>query len=538
MAMSCTRLVRVDRGRFHQLARGVAHRHLHAGADAGVQPHHRTRAGGRGQQQVAQVVGEDLDGHLLGLLAQAGEQVALGGQAQLHAPRPRHALADQVVALAARVAPAQVQGDLSFGQAGLARLRLHGLHQLRFEDLQRTAAEHRQRPVRRHAADGLVVIEIVAELGDLGVVLVLAVHLLGAQEPFGPEPFAQRLHQRRVLGPALGEDVAYAVQHREGGREIGAGLAIVERGRRLAERLRFRVRVERGVGEQLVGQRLYAEFLGDLALGAALLLEGQVDVFQFLLGRRGGDLRAQSIGQLALLVDGLEHCGAAVFQLAQVGQARLQLAQLNVVQAARGLLAVARDEGHGGPAVQQLHGCTDLGFGDLDFCGQLPNDVLHVPGETKSRENAKRGSLPQGFSLESAVPMSALPFPLRTECPPGACVCEREALIQAPGGDVRILRLTREEEKRLVQRLENLASLEDLRRMEQRLFEQLGVRLTIGTSPNEVRSLRGITILVHEQPGLCRKTRQALPAAIRRSMEQRPQIAWDLLDEGGLFEGL
>ncbi len=134
--------------------------------------------------------------------------------------------------------------------------------------------------------------------------------------------------------------------------------------------------------------------------------------------------------------------------------------------------------------------------------------------------------------------MSALPFPLRTECPPGACVCEREALIQAPGGDVRILRLTREEEKRLVQRLENLASLEDLRRMEQRLFEQLGVRLTIGTSPNEVRSLRGITILVHEQPGLCRKTRQAIPAAIRRSMEQRPQIAWDLLDEGGLFEGL
>ena len=134
--------------------------------------------------------------------------------------------------------------------------------------------------------------------------------------------------------------------------------------------------------------------------------------------------------------------------------------------------------------------------------------------------------------------MSALPFPLRTECPPGACVCERDALMHTPGGDVRILRLTREEEKRLVQRLESLTSLADLRHMEQRLFEQLGVRLTIGTSPNEVRSLRGITVLVQEQPGLCRKTRQALPAAIRRSMEQRPQIAWDLLDEGGLFEGL
>ena len=134
--------------------------------------------------------------------------------------------------------------------------------------------------------------------------------------------------------------------------------------------------------------------------------------------------------------------------------------------------------------------------------------------------------------------MSAQPFPIRTECPPGACVCERDALMQAPGSDVRILRLTREEEKRLVQRLENLTSLADLRRMEQRLFEQLGVRLTIGTSPNEVRTLRGIAILVHEQPGLCRKTRQAIPAAIKKSMDQCPQIAWDLLDEGGLFEGM
>jgi Trp operon repressor len=114
-------------------------------------------------------------------------------------------------------------------------------------------------------------------------------------------------------------------------------------------------------------------------------------------------------------------------------------------------------------------------------------------------------------------------------------VCERDALLQAPEGDLRVLRLTREEEKRLVQRLENLASLADLRHMEQRLFEQLGVRLQITLGPNEVRTLRGIAILVLEQPGLCRKTRQVIPAAIKRSMERNPQIAWDLLDEGGLF---
>lgn len=132
----------------------------------------------------------------------------------------------------------------------------------------------------------------------------------------------------------------------------------------------------------------------------------------------------------------------------------------------------------------------------------------------------------------------APPFPIRTKCPPGSCVCEREALMQASGGDLRILRLTREEERRLVQRLEQIASLEDLRHMERRLFEQLGVRLTIATSPNEVRSLRGITIVVHEQPGLCRKTRQAIPAASKKSMDRHPEIAYALLNEGGLFGGM
>ncbi|QNP60180.1 hypothetical protein [Paenacidovorax monticola] len=134
--------------------------------------------------------------------------------------------------------------------------------------------------------------------------------------------------------------------------------------------------------------------------------------------------------------------------------------------------------------------------------------------------------------------MTTPSFPIRTECPPGACVCDRDALLQAVDGDVRILRLTRDEEKRLIQRLENLASLGDLRHMEERLFQQLGVRLSISASPHEVRSLRGIAILVHEQPGLCRKTRQAIPAAIKKSMEQRPEIVFELLNEDGLFAGM
>ena len=134
--------------------------------------------------------------------------------------------------------------------------------------------------------------------------------------------------------------------------------------------------------------------------------------------------------------------------------------------------------------------------------------------------------------------MSPFPYPIRTECPPGACVCDRDALLSEPGADLRVMRLTRDEEKRLLHRLENLSSLAELRHLQARMEEQLGIRLSIGTSPNEVRTLRGILILVHEQRGLCRKTRQNIPAAIKKSMEQRPEIAYELLNEDGLFGGL
>ncbi|MCE1192216.1 MAG: hypothetical protein LWW96_08695 [Acidovorax sp.] len=134
--------------------------------------------------------------------------------------------------------------------------------------------------------------------------------------------------------------------------------------------------------------------------------------------------------------------------------------------------------------------------------------------------------------------MNALPFPIRTECPPGACVCDRDALLQNPGADARVLQLTVTEEKKLLQRLENITSLAELRRLQDRMEQLLGIRVSIAPSPNEVRTLRGITILVHEQQGLCRKTRQAIPAAIKKGMERQPEIAFELLNEGGLFAGL
>lgn len=130
--------------------------------------------------------------------------------------------------------------------------------------------------------------------------------------------------------------------------------------------------------------------------------------------------------------------------------------------------------------------------------------------------------------------MNSLELPLRNPCPPGACVCERERL-QQPGADARVLRLTREEEKRLIARLEGLQSLEDLQRMQQKLQEQLGVRLVVEPGPAEVRSALGVRIELQPQPGLCRKTCKAVPAAVRRAMVQQPPILWALLDSRDLL---
>ena len=123
----------------------------------------------------------------------------------------------------------------------------------------------------------------------------------------------------------------------------------------------------------------------------------------------------------------------------------------------------------------------------------------------------------------------------RQPCPPGACDCERDQLQATLGADLRILGLTRSEEKRLLERLENLADLGDLEHMQRRMYEQLGIRVDVAPGFNEVRTMRGIAIQIDELPGLCRKTRAAIPAAIRKGLENHPQIAFELLNAHDLL---
>ena len=83
--------------------------------------------------------------------------------------------------------------------------------------------------------------------------------------------------------------------------------------------------------------------------------------------------------------------------------------------------------------------------------------------------------------------LQELPFPIRVECPPGACVCKRELLLENPAGDTRILRLTREQEKKLIERIERVDSYSQLQHVGKLMHEQLGVTLRITPSLREVR---------------------------------------------------
>jgi hypothetical protein len=129
-------------------------------------------------------------------------------------------------------------------------------------------------------------------------------------------------------------------------------------------------------------------------------------------------------------------------------------------------------------------------------------------------------------------------FELRKECPPQLCDCERERLLQDAQADLAILRLNLTEEKRLLAHIEAISTLEGLRKLEKNLHKNLGVVLRIGPGSGEVRTVRGFQIQLLEQPGLCRKTRAAIPAAVRRCLARHPDIAFAILDENDLLGGI
>lgn len=128
-----------------------------------------------------------------------------------------------------------------------------------------------------------------------------------------------------------------------------------------------------------------------------------------------------------------------------------------------------------------------------------------------------------------------LPFPVRVECPPGACVCERERILADPHADHRPLAIDRKQEQNLVARIERVTDYADLQHVQALIRKNIGAELRIEPGPNEVRTVRGIIVVLEEKPGLCKKVRQSVPAAVRRVLQERPEIAYAILDAHDLF---
>ncbi|KGE04476.1 hypothetical protein HRUBRA_00941 [Pseudohaliea rubra DSM 19751] len=356
--------VRKNGGVVHELAGAVDHGHLHAGPKPRVQAHGRPGPGGRCQQQVLEVAGEHGDRLGLGALAQVAEEVRLQAGEQLDPPGPAQRRAQPAVGRPALVRHLPVPGQHRLAGVRVACLlfRVHDQGQLQEAGV--AAAEHGQGPMRGHAGQRLTVLEVVAELGRFGIVSGPR-RSGGAQQGIVDEEGPQPGDQVRVLGPALHEDLPGAVQGVVGAGDTGIS---VEVGRGDGRRLLRRALPE------CVRQRLEAGLAGDLCLGAALRLVGQVQVLEAALAVGGQQLRFEGLRELALLADAVEDRAAPGLEFREVAVPFLQLAQLAVIEAAGHLLAVAGDEGNGGAVLEQGERGAHLGFADGQFGRQALGD--------------------------------------------------------------------------------------------------------------------------------------------------------------------
>ncbi len=360
------RRVGIDGVGGHHPAGGVDGRHLDAGADAGIEPEDGVVTSGRGQQQILEVGGEDLDGRRFRRLAQAHLQVQVEAREELDLPGPAHHLRQPVVGSAAAVFDAEAGGDARFAVGGRGLVFVDD--QLQRQHPFVLAAEERQGAVGGDLRNGLLVLEVVLEARRLGARFA---QQAGAQDALSPEPFAQFTRQLGILGEALHEDLLGALQRGLGVRHPLPGVHVTGSGG---------LWIERRVLQQGIGQRLQSGLAGDLRLGAPLGLVGEVEILQSRLGVRHQNGLLQFRGELLLPGDGLENGGAPLFQLAQVVKPLLQGTQLGIVQAAGDLLAVAGDEGNRGAVVQQLYGGFHLAGACTEFLGDTLFDLHGVPG--------------------------------------------------------------------------------------------------------------------------------------------------------------
>ncbi len=137
----------------------------------------------------------------------------------------------------------------------------------------------------------------------------------------------------------------------------------------------------RGVGLLPEEERegLQALVAGDGGFGAALRFVGEIEIFELGLLEGGEDFGFELGGEFALFVDGGEDGLAAVFELAEVLEFFLDVADLDFVEVAGDFFAIAGNEGDGRAFVEE----GDDGGHSLEGNGQQFGNVKkHGGGES------------------------------------------------------------------------------------------------------------------------------------------------------------
>ena len=175
-----------------------------------------------------------------------------------------------------------------------------------------------------------------------------------------------------VLGYRLGHDVGGAGERLFGRVKAGLLVDVVRGGVECAA-------LGRGLHDDHVGERLQACLAGLLRAGHALFAVGLVEVLDALELRGLANLLLELGRELALGVDEQDDIVFALLKITQVGQALVERTQGDVVHAARGFLAVARDKGDGVALVDELGGRLDIGGLKVELAGKLGDKIHGTP---------------------------------------------------------------------------------------------------------------------------------------------------------------
>ncbi len=332
-------------------------------AESGVDADHTFFAEGRGEQEIAEVVGKDIDG------------VAVGAHLDFDAHVGFDARCEQTL-----VGILDGEGEL-FGKGGRSVVCGFVLDIVEYRigvDLKGCAecafffaALDGEKAVGRDGFEGFFEVVVLFKLAGL---LFEFGGGFGDQDAFLKEAFADKGADIGFFGKDLGNDIACAKQGFVGGGNFFGG---VDKGGGFG----FGI-TDGGLCKDTLCERRQPAFARDDGAGAAFGFEGEVKVFEFGFVVDGEEAGAQLVGEFALFGDGSEDGLSALFEFFEVVVSFLDGADLDFIEGLRGFFAVACDERDGVSVFEEPKGGDnalerELGFGNKERNGIKSSALGH-----------------------------------------------------------------------------------------------------------------------------------------------------------------